>query len=217
MTGQRFFGRATEVATPSLRLADFPDFVEASAKRQEIRAKRTELEAEQGRITLRLQAADEADQHLSAQAEAMLAGHSFEPQEDPQTALRQVQTQLEVVRRAERLAKEAYDAVRQRRSMEICRALQPAHRERVRNIARLIGQLSDACEAEADIRKGLAEDGVELVASLIPEMHFPPAALGGWQGANSPASIWAATARRLGFLDADERLAEVRPGRTHDR
>lgn len=208
----RLFARPVEVLAATTRLEDFEDFAFASARRQAIRAERVDIEAEITHHEMRLAAEETDDVEFEAAARAHYLGEGRETGSEPKAEIERLRRRLEVVRRSERIAKEALDEARDRRSVEVCRAFQPAHRAAVRNIARLLGELSNACREEAEIRTQVSAGGVTSSSVLVPPMSFPSATMEGGPYGGSPAATWIATARQLGFLGPDESLDEIQRG-----
>lgn len=208
----QLFRSVPEVSPQVVSLNDFPDFVDAASKRQRIRADRTEVEAEIAAHERRLADERENDTALQDEALRIYEGDATKGHDETYAALERLRHRLEVLRRAEGIAVRVLGDVRDRRSIELAREAQPEHRLAVRNIARLIGELSAACDAEAEIRQRLSEAGAAGMAHLVPEMCFPPAMLSGWAGRGSAAATWIATARQQGFLAPHENLQEIEGG-----
>lgn len=172
--------RHTDSAAALPKLADFPDFVAARDKLQQIAAEFNDAAAELVDIDKNLDLLKKAkDRQIDEAARARI--------EDKQTPIQSVfvknradvQLKVDIARQALMLQTDIYEEAKSRRSSEILAIARPAHEKMARTVLDAAVALSAALEAEEQFRVALARDGVVSTISMGAGSIFkvPPHAI----------------------------------------
>jgi hypothetical protein len=196
------------MARLGMSLRDFPDYAAAEDLLRGQRAKHQALAAELVELDRKLHASDDAE--LDELAMRELRGEDVEAA-DLRAQRQEVVQRLQIVGRAEQMAREAFQAVKTKRSAELMRLHLPKIRARVRGIARALWAVHLANRALEAATRELEAAGVSLLDSGMSPFIFPAGdmhnARSGW--GSTPAEVWLASARNHGLISPDEVLADL--------
>ena len=158
-------------ATLPRRLADFPDFIEATNRLDELISEKNQLEARIRDLQGRISKAASAAGGTNLEAIALTTGGP-EVKSDPAPELRreyqEAMRRRPIVTEAVELQRGVLSHLRSDHSRAICKSLAGEHRAILRNVLEAAAALALACERDHKFRQELTDEGVSANSHLRP-------------------------------------------------
>lgn len=156
-------------------LMDYPEWRAADERLTELKHELMEIEMlyNNGLSTIQMEMAKRDSERLNQEAMDYLDGSTPSEPSKPRASLEVLARRKKVVLRSIELQKERMLALKAVLSAEICKALRPAYRNIIREVAQKAVALAEATEKERVFREQLIDGDISFTG------HLPPALLRG--------------------------------------